>query len=389
MMQRHAITGARIIVEDRLRTGLAVVVDDDRILDIVREGSLPWDLPTQDLGGRLLAPGMVDIHVHGAEGHAFLDGTPEAGAAVAHALLVSGVTTALPTLSSCSADRLVEVAAMVGRLRGAGRVPRMPGLHLEGPCLAHAQRGAQPLSALMSPDDPAVEGILTHSAALRMVSLAPELPGALPLIERLVSAGIVVGAAHSDGTIDDLTRAQQVGLSHVVHIYSGQSTTRREGPWRVPGMLEATLASTDLTVEMIADGKHLPPALMMIAHRALAGNLCLVSDATSGAGLPDGTHYGVGDRERMVVDGVGMTLDRTSFSGSTTLLPDMLPIAHRTLGLSIPDSIAMVTSIPARAARLTESGRIAPGLLADFVVLTEDLTVEEVALGGQWITAGD
>ncbi len=384
-MSRQAITGARIITEDLILAGQTVIVDGDRIVDIVVDGSSPSDLPTTDIGGKLLAPGMVDIHVHGALGHAFLDGTPEAGSAVAEILLVSGVTTALPTLSSCAPDQLSKVVAMVDRLRTEAGMPRMPGLHLEGPCLSHAQRGAQPVSALLSPEDPAVEGILAHSEALRMVSLAPELPGALQLTERLVSAGIVVGAAHSDGTIDDLHRAQQAGLSHVVHVYSGQSTTRREGPWRVPGMLEATLASSDLTVEMIADGKHLPPALMEIAHRALAGNLCLVSDATSGAGLPDGAHYGVGDRERVVVDGVGMTLDRLSFSGSTTLLPHMLPIAHRALGTTIPEAVAMVTSIPARAARLTEVGRIAPGLMADFVVLDDDLTVTAVALGGRWI----
>lgn len=151
-------------------------------------------------------------------------------------------------------------------------------------------------------------------------------------------------------------------------------------------MLEATLASDDLTVEMIADGKHLPPALMRIAHRALGDRLCLVSDATPGAGMPDGAQFQMGGHTRHIRDGVAITQDGTSFAGSTTLLPHMVPIAREALGLSVPEAIAQVTAIPARAARLSEVGRLAPGYWADLVILDEALTVQAVAVRGSWQT---
>lgn len=201
--------------------------------------------------------------------------------------------------------------------------------------------------------------------------------------------GIVAAAGHTDGTIDDLVRAQQAGLSHVIHLYSGQSTTKREGPWRVPGMLEASLASNDLTVEIIADGKHLPPALMTIAYRALGDRVCLVSDATSGAGMPDGSRYRMGPSEYLVDNGVGVTLDHSSFGGSTTLLPAMLPIARDALGIGVIDAIAMVSSIPARAARLENVGQIALGAHADFVHLNDRLEVLAVARDGVWNAGRD
>ena len=148
-------------------------------------------------------------------------------------------------------------------------------------------------------------------------------------------------------------------------------------------MLEATLASDGLTVEMIGDGKHLPPTLMNLALRCLAGRLCLVSDSTSGAGLPDGSVYRMGDNEYLVEDGVGVTMDRTAFAGSTTLVSQMLPIVSE-LGVGLADLVAMATSIPARAARLADVGRIAPGFHADFALFDEKLALQGVALAGAW-----
>lgn len=216
-----------------------------------------------------------------------------------------------------------------------------------------------------------------------MISFAPELPGAVELTERLVSLDIVAAAGHSDGRDEDLLACQRAGLSHVIHIFSGQSTTIRVGPWRKPGMLEATLASDDLTVEMIGDGKHLPDTLMRLAIRCLAGRLCLVSDSTPGAGMSDGSRYRMGDAEYVVENGVGVTLDRTAFAGSTTLISEMLPIVG-TLGIGVAELIAMATSIPAKAARLTDVGRIAPGFHADFALFDDQLQLSAVALAGRW-----
>jgi len=379
-----AVVAPRIAHAGELIADHAVIVDDGRIADVVPVTALPDTLPTTILPTGILAPGLIDVHGHGAHGHSANDASREAIKAVAAGMLTAGVTTWLPTFASAPVDDLVRGLGAVRELRGATGVADMPGAHLEGPYFAAAQRGAQSLGDLRPLDDGSPDVLLDHADAIRMISFAPELPGALAFTRRLVAAGIVAAAGHTDGTAAHLHAAQDAGLSHVIHIYSGQSVTRRDGPWRVPGMLEATLASDHLTVEMIADGKHLPPELMTIAHRALRGRLCLVSDATSGAGLDDGQEYFMGAGTYVVENGVGVTPDRTSFGGSTTLLPAMLPIARDVLGIDEGEAIRMATEIPARAARLGDRGSIAAGLRADFTHLSDELDVLGAAVAGQW-----
>jgi len=150
------------------------------------------------------------------------------------------------------------------------------------------------------------------------MTYAPESPEALELTARVARLGIVPTAGHSSARDEDVLVAMEVGLRHAIHIWSEQSTTIREGPWRKPGLLEATLAFDELTAEMIADNKHLPPTLMKLAYKCKGSDrLCVVSDATSGAGMPEGARFHMGEVEYEVHDGVGMLLDHTGFAGST------------------------------------------------------------------------
>ncbi|MCB0144841.1 MAG: hypothetical protein KDE50_33475, partial [Caldilineaceae bacterium] len=159
------------------------------------------------------------------------------------------------------------------------------------------------------------------------MTYAPELPGALALTERLVELGIVAAAGHSAAREEEVAPVIDAGLSHMIHLWSAQSTIVREGPWRKLGLLEVSLAYDDLTAEIICDNRHLPPTLMKLAYKCIGPDrLCAISDATSGAGLPDGAHFRMGGMEYEVCDGVGMLFDRTAFAGSTTLLSQMLPI---------------------------------------------------------------
>lgn len=386
LKRRHAVVAPQLALVDRIVEQHAVIVENDRIVGIVPAHAIPAATPIRVLTRGILAPGFVDIHAHGAQGRGVNEGDATALIEVARTMLQAGVTTWLPTFASAPIEDLTRGLSTLRAVLEKPDLARMPGAHLEGPYFAQAQCGAQSPADLRNPDDGSVDRLLEHADVITMMSLAPELQGALALTKRLVEAGIVAAAGHSDGDASDLVAAQDVGLSHVIHIYSGQSTTRREGAWRIAGMLEGSLASEYLTVEMIADGKHLPPEHMRIAHRALGGRLCLVSDASPGAGLPDGSVYGMGAAQYVVEDGVGMTLDRTSFGGSTTLLPTMLPIAQKSMGLDSAEAIAMVTDIPARAARLTEVGRLADGFLADFTVLSDRLDVVDVAAGGRWLS---
>lgn len=380
----EALVGPEIVVDQSVLQDHSVVVRNDHIEGVVPISQLPSEVTIRNLGPGFLTAGLVDIHTHGAVGRAFNEGDVAGNQQALAGLLHEGITTVLPTLASAPIEDMVHGLESLSAVQGVGGLPRIPGAHLEGPYFAQAQRGAQDAASLRNPSDGSIERLLDYADVIQMISFAPELPDAVALTERLVAEGIIAAAGHSDGRDEDLFACQRAGLSHVIHIYSGQSSTIRRGPWRYPGMLEATLVSDDLTVEMIGDGKHLPSTLMKLAHRCLAGRLCLVSDSTPGAGMADGSRYEMGRIEYLVEDGVGMTLDRSAFGGSTTLVSEMIPIVIAALGIGLAEAVAMVTSIPARAARLSDVGRIVPGFKADFALFDAQLRPRAVALAGQW-----
>lgn len=381
---REAIVADEVLLEGVLRSGMAVLVEAGMIADIMPAQELPESISRRNVSG-LLTPGFIDIHTHGAFGVSFGEGPADRTRVALEKLLQRGITTVLPTTPSLSLQALGMAVDSIASVPDAADLPRIPGMHLEGPYFSVAQRGAQMEEVLRVPDDGSIREILRHAEHISMMSFAPELPGAVELTQALREHGIVAAAGHSDGTSEDLWACQEAGLSHVIHIVSGQSVTKRVGPWRVPGMFEATLASDNLSVELIADGKHLPRELMVLAHRCLAGRLCAVSDATPGAGLAEGEHFTMGPGEYVVSRGVAMTLDGTAFGGSTTTLNEMLPILRSNIDLSIPEVLEMVTHIPARAAHLERLGSIRPGYHADFVTLDGDLLVTGVARAGVWL----
>jgi N-acetylglucosamine-6-phosphate deacetylase len=252
-----------------------------------------------------------------------------------------------------------------------------------------AQKGAQDPEHIRTPDDGTPSLLLEHHNVMKIMTYAPELPGALKLTARIAELGIVPAAGHSSARDDDVRAAMQAGLCHTIHIWSGQSSTTRDGPWRVPGLLEATLTFDGLTAEMIADQKHLPPTLMKLAYKCLgAERLCIISDATSGAGLPEGARFRMGGMEYEVHDGVGMLLDHTAFAGSTTLLNRMIPILRDTVGVPLVNAIRMASLTPARVIGLDDrKGSLEPGKDADIAVFDEDFTCWRTMRGGRWIYA--
>lgn len=377
------LTGGHVLVEDA-PVEAAVVVREGRIAEVTTH---PPAGQVLDVGGRLIAPGLVDLHIHGAAGHSFEQAEDDDGvAAILHHLAGRGVTTVLASLASN------EVATLAGTVRALHRHRDQPlpgaaelaGVHLEGPFLAPAQAGAHSPAVLRDPDPDAVAALAALSPA--MITLAPELAGASSAVEHFLSAGTVVAAGHSEAREDDLSAAQAAGLTHLTHLWSGQSALVREGPWRVPGLLESSLASTGLTAEVIADGKHLPPALLEIARRCLGDHLIVVSDATAGAGLPEGSRYALAEVVCEVRDGVGVVVGADAFGGSTTTLEAMLGYLRAELGWPIAELFAMGSTRPAQIAGLGDrKGRIAAGYDADLVIVAEDLTPWATLVRGELV----
>jgi N-acetylglucosamine-6-phosphate deacetylase len=260
------------------------------------------------------------------------------------------------------------------------------GAHLESPYINVAQKGALDPHNLHLPDDGSSDVLLEHHDALKIFVLAPELPGALQLVSKLNDLGIVPAAGHSSAKDSDIRAAMRAGLRHVTHIWSAMSMVVREGPWRKPGLLESALTFDGLTVEMIADNKHLPPTLMKLAYKCIGADwLCAISDATSGAGLAEGAHFRMGDMEYDVHDGVGMMFDRSAFAGSTTLLNQMIPILTDVVGIPLVKAIQMTTLMPARVIGVHDrKGSIAPDKDADLAIFEDDFTVWRTMIGGRW-----
>jgi N-acetylglucosamine-6-phosphate deacetylase len=387
---RMAITNGRIVLPQAIVTGQAIVLEDDQIVGIAPSDSLSRDLPRVDVGERIITPGLIDLHTHGAVGHTFNEPTAKAFSAITEENARHGVTALLATLATASMADLVNCLRFCREWMQEPHVgARVLGIHMESPYISPAQKGALDPAHIRTPDDGTPDILLEHHDVLKIMVLAPELPGALGLIAKLVKLGIVAAAGHSSAQDEQVLAAMRVGLRHVTHIWSAMSSTLREGPWRKPGLLESALLFDDLTVEMIADNKHLPSTLMKLAYKCIgADRLCAVSDATSGAGLPEGTHFRMGGMEYEVHDGVGMLFDRTAFAGSTTLVSQMIPILSDVAGIPLVKAVRMLTLTPARIIGYGDrKGSLEPGKEADLAIFNDDWTAWRTMIGGRWVYA--
>ena len=386
MEESFAIVGGRVVLEDGIAVGHSVLVRDGVIADVCPDDRLDGDLERVDVRGMVVTPGLIDLHVHGALGRSFSDATQESFDDVLGFLAANGVTSARASLSTDSLDRLEAAMEFVQDYRPLRPGAALSGVHLEGPFLNHEQRGAHNPAHLRTPRAGDAERLLSHRAVLAMVTLAPELPGAIDLARRLVDGGITVAAGHSATSTEMLDAAIGVGLSHITHLWSGQSNLWRSGPWRVPGFLEASLSSTGLTAEVIADGKHLPRELLTIARRCLGDRLCLVSDGISGMGLPEGTRFTEGGLPVEIRDGVCMLVDGTSFAGSTTPLNGMLSYVVHEMDWPIAEAVRMASTVPASIAGVADrKGAIRRGYDADIAIFADDFTCSGTLVQGRWV----
>lgn len=388
--ERFALVNGRIILPTTIVTDQALVIEHSRISGLTERSQLDDATVQIDVGGRLISPGLIDIHIHGAQGHTFNEPTAEAFAAITRENARHGVTSLLATTATDALENLVAVLAFADQwMQQPQAGAQVLGVHVEGPYFNQAQRGAQDPAHIRNPNDGTPAQLLEFRDIIRILTFAPELPGALDLARQLNELGIVAAAGHSSAREEDVKPAIEAGLRHMIHLWSAQSTTIREGPWRKPGLLEVSLTDERLTGEIIADGKHLPPTLMKLAYKCLGPDrLCVISDATSGAGLPDGTRFRMGGMEYEVSDGVGMMLDRSAFAGSTTLVNQMLPILTEQVGIPLVEAIRMASLTPARVIGVDQrKGSLEAGKDADIVIFEPDFTVWRTIIGGQWAEA--
>lgn len=329
-----------------------------------------------DAAGRFLTPGFIDIHCHGGGGAAFDDGADgiRTGLALhrAHGTtrsLVSLVTAPLADLEA----RLRVVAALTAD------DPLVLGSHLEGPFLDATYKGAHPAELLVPPAPDAIGRLLdAASGTLRQVTIAPEVAGGMDAVAQFVAADVAVAVGHTSATYEQARTAFDAGASILTHAFNGMPALLH----RAPGPVAAAIAS-GATLELINDGVHVHPQVARILFAAAPGLVALITDAMEAAGVGDG-HYGLAGRAVTVKAGVARLDDGGSIAGSTLTLDAAVRRAVDDVGIPLGHAVAAATGIPAAAiGRANDLGALAPGFVADAVLLGADLTVEAVWAAGR------
>ena len=340
-------------------------------------------LPVTELRGRWVLPGFVDLHVHGGGGTSFTEGSDDDARNAAAFHRAHGSTTMLASLVTAAVP---ELEARAGMLAGLAEEGVIAGLHLEGPFLSAARCGAQDPRHMIAPDVAVFERL--HAAArghLRVITLAPELPGAAGVIRAAVRAGVTVAVGHTDATAEVTSAAIDAGATHATHLFNGMR------PWhhREPGPAGALLDREEVTCEIVADGVHLHDMTVRLAARAASpGRLVLVTDAMAAAGMPDG-RYRLGSRSVEVTGGVARLVGEAGYpgaiAGSTATMAGV--VRHEVVaGLSVPEAAAAASTTTARVLGLGDrTGALRPGLTADLVVCDDDFRLAGVMRSGRWL----
>ena len=377
------LTGGRVVTPGGVLSPGWIRLDGDVIGAVGAGAGPPQELPGVDLRGQWILPGFVDLHVHGGGGTSFTEGTGDDARTAAEFHRGQGSTSMLASLVTAPVAELEARAALLAGLADDGIID---GLHLEGPFLSPARRGAQDPRHMLAPDVAVFERL--HAAArghLRVITLAPELPGALRLIQAATQAGVTVAVGHTDATADVTMAAIDAGATHATHLFNGM----RPPHHREPGAVGALLDRDEVTCEVIADGVHLHDIAVRLTARVKGpSKLVLVSDAMAAAGMPDG-RYRLGSMRITVAGGVARLLedsgDPGAIAGSTATLADVIRHAIAA-GLPVPDAAAAASTTPARVLGIGDrTGALSPGLAADLVVCDDEFRPRAVMRHGEWL----
>jgi N-acetylglucosamine-6-phosphate deacetylase len=370
------LSGARIVTPDGMLESGWVQLDGDRIV-AVGAGEAP--ATARSLDGGWLVPGFVDLHVHGGGGHDFAASPVELAAGVAYHRS-RGTTRTLVSLVTAPVDDLCEQLAWVAAA-AAEPGSTVVGAHLEGPFLATARCGAQNRDHLLAPDRSVLAKLLdAGQGCVRTVTIAPELPGALDLIEDIVAAGAQAAVGHTDATYEQTMAAFDAGATLATHLFNAMGSVSQ----RAPGPSVAAL-DAGVTVELINDGVHVHNALARLVLSRPDRSTALITDAISATGAGDG-EYSLGGQPVVARGGTVRLASTGRLAGSTITMDTAFRRTVHELQLPIETAVVAAAAAPARLlGRDADFGAIAAGRAADLVHLADDLSVRAVMSQGVWL----
>lgn len=390
---RLIIKNGTVIFYNRIQEGTTVVCENGKISSVSKSDEITVREGDQviDAQGNYVSPGFIDIHTHGGGGHDFMDSTVEAylGAAETHAKY--GTTALLPTTLTSTTDELINTFAVYKEaVKQNTKGAKFLGLHLEGPYFAYNQRGAQDPKYLRNPDPKEYNYILEQTDDIVRWSLAPELEGAPEFGKVLIKNNILPSIAHSDAIYEEVEKAFAAGYSHITHLYSGMSSVTRRNAFRYAGVVESAYLIDDMTVEIIADGVHLPKSLLQFVYKFKGANkIALCTDSMRGAGMPEGKSI-LGSlqngQEVIIEDGVAKLPDRTAFAGSVATADRLVRTMVQLAEVPLVDAVKMITLTPAKIMKIdNKKGSIRRGKDADLVIFDENIKVLTTIIEGNVI----
>lgn len=381
MNERIKIYNGKVIVPGKILPQGTVLIADGKIVG-VEEGDVDFaDATLIDAQGQYISPGFIDIHIHGGGGYDFMDGTTDAFLQIAAIHAKHGTTAMLPTtLTSEKEDLLLTLDAYEQANNINTQGAAFLGMHLEGPYFAMSQRGAQDPKYIRDPVPAEYREILENYSCIKRWSAAPELKGAIEFGKYVRSKNVLLAMAHTDAVYEEAVEGFRNGYSLATHFYSAMSGVTRRNAFRYAGVIEAAYLLDEMDVEIIADGVHLPAPLLQLVYKIKGTeHTALITDAMRAAGMPEGESV-LGSLQNgskvIVEDGVAKLPDRTAFAGSVATADRLVRTMIDIAGISLEDTIQMITATPARIMGIQDSkGSIQKGKDADVLIFDERIGI--------------
>ncbi|MBR6977647.1 MAG: N-acetylglucosamine-6-phosphate deacetylase [Lachnospiraceae bacterium] len=388
---KKLIRNVRIVDGGQITPG-SILIDEGKVKAVLPNDA-DADADIIEGEGLYASAGFIDTHTHGGGGYDFMDGTAEAFMGAGRMHLSHGTTTIVPTTLSSSLEGLVQSVKVFREAKEAmAEEQYMPGMHLEGPYFAMNQRGAQDPRYIKDPDPEEYQKVIEIAdGAIIRWSVAPERKGAMEMGDYLTAHGILPSIGHTDATYADCVEALKHGYRHVTHLYSCTSTITRKDGFRILGVTESAYCLDGLTVEVIADGCHLPPELLrMIVKCKGVDKVSMVSDSLRPAGLDvkESISGSLTDGQRCIIeDGVAKLPDHSAFAGSIATADRLVRTMWKLAGVPLADTIRMMSENPARLIGVDgRKGRLLPGKDADIVLFDENVQVKAVYYMGRKVS---
>jgi N-acetylglucosamine-6-phosphate deacetylase len=380
----ETIKNVTLILPETLLPAGWISFENGRLEEIGSGTMARPELNALDGQGMFLAPGFIDLHVHGGNGEDFLTATPKGIVTATEFHLAGGTTSLCPTAATASYDTFEVVLERCHRARESARI-RILGVHLEGPHLSKAKAGAQEASLMRPPTSADIDWLVARASKISQMTVAPELKLVPELIRECSRAGIIASAGHTEAGEAEMEEAVSAGLRKVTHLFNAMTSSSKKGLFREVGTSEFALTDPGLVCEVIGDSFHVVPRLLRLAYQAKSSKgIALVSDALAGAGLPFGTHFKLGRLGCKVGNGYALLEDDSALSGSLCRMIDLVKVMVEKAGLPLAEAVRMASLTPACILNQVASiGSLEIGKLADMVLFDDDFKIHKVWIAGK------